>query len=85
MHLQYGRESGGYDGLIVNNENTWSCRGRHIRPLSSTLFMNGRSASQAEGPTWRFDFQRDNNIGVSKYSVLFAVIEYWSIQLRVGG
>jgi hypothetical protein len=47
--------------------------------------MNGRSASQAEGPTWRFDFQRDNNIGVSKYSVLFLVIEYWSIQLRVGG
>jgi hypothetical protein len=80
MHLQYGRESGGDDGLIVNNENTWSRPGRHILPLSSTLFMNGRSASWAEvEASVSSIFSETITLGVSKDSVLFAVIEYWSI------
>ena len=55
MHLQYGGESGCDDMLVVDDKNAWTLVGRHICPLSSTFFVNRKSAIRREDSQWRFE------------------------------
>jgi hypothetical protein len=55
IQIEYGGEGGRDYLFIVNNENAWSWAGNHIRPLSSTFSVNGKSAGKQKTLDWRLD------------------------------